>query len=138
MGLLIKRESTTKLATKKINNLIKEEDFTSALLLASIYAHMRLKTLITMRLKPPKEHWRAISNSFNSGNAPLGYNTLLNVCNKLGLVQNQDKNQLTKLWAYRNRIAHETDLWKKLSDKQQREIIKLCKYATEFLKNTNY
>jgi hypothetical protein len=137
MGLSINRKKTTKLATAKINDFLDREDFTSALLLASIYVHMRLKTLITLRLNPPQKHWRDISNSFNSANSPLGYNSLLNVCNKLDLVENEDKNRLKQLWNMRNSIAHETELWKTITERKQQEIIELCHYATEFLKNTN-
>ena len=138
MGLLITREKTTKYATEKINDLLERQDFTSALLLASIYVHMRLKTLITLRLSPPKEHWRDIADSFNSGGSPLGFYGLINVCSKLGLVQNQDTRKLKGLWTHRNKIAHDTELWKKISDKKQREIIELCDFAKKFLKNTNY
>lgn len=138
MGLSINREKTTKLATEKINELLGRKDYTSALLLASIYVHMRLKTLITLRLNPSQENWRDISNSFNSSLSPLGYNSLINVCNKLDLVTNEDKNKLKRIWVLRNNIAHETELWKALPKKKKMEIDKLCKHVAKFLRSTNH
>jgi hypothetical protein len=137
MGLTIDRKRTTKVATEKISELLERNDYTSALLLASIYVHMRLRTLITLRLNPPQENWRDISNSFNSSLSPLGYNSLLNVCGKLHLVTVEDKNNLKRIWALRNSIAHETGLWKALSKKKKTEINRLCKHAAEFLRSTN-
>jgi GTPase involved in cell partitioning and DNA repair len=88
-------------------------------------------------LNPRQEDWRDISDSFNSSNSPLGYNSLLKVCNKLDLVTDEDKKKLKRIWAMRNNIAHETELWKAVPKKKQDEISELCKYATKFLRNTN-
>lgn len=138
MVVSVDRENTTKLATKRINELIERDDVISALLLASIYAHMRLRTLITLQLRPSKKHWREIANSFNSGGSILGYGALVSVCNKLELVQNEDKEQLKDLWRLRNSIAHETDIWKGITKDDEKEMKALCNFTIEFLKKTNH
>lgn len=136
MVVSIDRENTTKLATKRINELV-DDDVISALLLASIYAHMRLRTLITLQLKPPKKHWREIADSFDSGGSILGYGALVSVCNKIGLIDNNDKAQLKKVWKFRNSIAHETTIWKDVTKENKKAMIALCDFVKDFLNRTS-
>jgi hypothetical protein len=133
MGNPSERENTTRYATDKINHLLDNNDFTSAVLLTSIYVNMRLKTLITVRLNPPQQHWQDTSNAFNS---LLGYKNLLSVCNMLGLMKGCNFKQLKDLWEKRCVVAHETELWKNISPQEQQEIRELCNSAIDFLKKT--
>jgi hypothetical protein len=128
------RQRTTEFAAKKIKRFLDTEEYISALLLASIYANIRLRTLLTSRLDPPKEKWEYASNAFDS---LLGFNKLLNLCDELGLLHGQSPKKLKDLWEKRCKIAHESELWKELSDKDKKEITQLCECTIKFLNETN-
>jgi hypothetical protein len=128
------RQKTTEYAAKRIKCFLDDGEHISALLLASIYANIRLRTLLTSRLNPPKEKWEYTSNAFDS---LLGFNKLLNLCDKLGLLHGQNPKKLRDLWEKRCNVAHESELWKELSDEDKKEITQLCECTIKFLNETN-
>lgn len=128
------RQQTTEYAIAKIREFLDRNDFTSAVLLSSIYVEMRLRTLVTLRLQPPEKNWYATSDAFTN---LLGYNKLLNLCSKVGILPDCNQRKLKELSDERNHVAHDTELWKEIIDKERQEsIIDLCNNAIEFLKNT--
>jgi len=137
MGDITERRETTAFAVAKISGLIDAKDYTSAILLSSIYVEMRLRTLITLRLNPPQFNWECTSKAFSS---LLGYSKLLNVCDKVGLLKQRmkrcSKKQLKALWEKRCNIAHESNLWRGITEGDEKEIVNLCNYAIMFLEDT--
>ena len=141
MGDTSKRRETTEFAVKKIQDFIDRKDFTSVVLISSIYVEMRLRTLITLRLNPPEKNWESTSRSFIN---LLGYKKLLSVCSEVGLLDNCmnncDKQKLLKnlkdLYAERCKIAHETKIWRGIDEEDKKQISSLCDNAIQFLKNT--
>jgi hypothetical protein len=134
MGKQTEREKTTTTAKELSTNLLSEKQYTSALLVSTIYVDMRLRSLITDRLSPPKGKWQEISNTLNN----LSFNSLLTLCEKLGLSTryNFDINPLKKLWNERCKIAHESTLWRELSEKDIERIRSLCNSANDFMEKT--
>ena len=128
---LSEREETTKYASKKIKSYLDGEDYTSALLLSSIYVNMRLRSLLADRLFPPRNKWKAVSNKLD-----VGFNRLLNLCQELGLLHGFNKKPLKNLWEKRCNVAHESKLWKELSQKDKEDIRQLCESAIKFLEKT--
>jgi len=129
---LKEREETTKYACSKIKEYLHEEDFTSALMLSSIYVNIRLRTVVTDRLYPPKRKWGNISRKLD-----IGFNRLLNLCEELDLLYGFDKRILGNLWKKRCNVAHESRLWKQLSRRDKDEIESICKAAMQFLEKTS-
>ena len=130
---LSEREETTKYANNIVSSYLKKKEYTSALLLASIYVNIRLKSLLTDRLSPSKSKWRSVSKKLN-----FSFNNLLDRCNRLGISKKYDFNPkyLKKLWKMRCSIAQESKLWKKLSEKDEENIEELCLSAKAFLEKT--
>jgi len=134
------REETTKYAKGKIETFLKNHDYVSALFLSSIYLNIRLRSLLTDRLLQPKNEWK--ENEWKEISRMLtgigkGFNTFVNLCNRLGLLEGHNPEDLKGLWNMRNKIAHESELWKSLSERDEKEIRRLCKSAIEFLEKTN-
>jgi len=128
---LSEREETTKYARERIDTYLKNDDFISALLLASIYLNIRLKSLLADRLSPPKAQWRKTSRMLD-----IGFNRLVNLCNQLGLLKHHNPKNLKKLWDKRCKVAHESKLWRGLSQRNKEDIDRLCRSAIEFLEKT--
>lgn len=136
MGTSQERKKTTQYASERIANFLKkgEEDYTSALLLSSVYAELRLRTLLTSWISPP-QHKREQTSSLILNK--LSFNQLIILCNKLGLLQNEERKNLDALREKRNKVAHETRLWKKIPKLEANKIDRLCHLTVEFLKRTN-
>jgi lysyl-tRNA synthetase class I len=133
MGDQKTRESTSNSATEKINQMLTDNDYTSALLLASIYVDMRARTLITLQLNPPEGKFESISNILSS---EVGFRRLINICELLGKIEHDEAEALGQLYGKRNKVAHATKLWKEVSEEEQAEITRLCNVAIKFLEKT--
>ncbi len=130
--VLSEREQTTSYATKTIKAYLAKGDHISALLLTSIYLNIRLKSLLTEKLSPPENKWKTTSALLH-----IDFKRLVDLCNLLGLLKGYSSEKLKTLWDMRNKVAHESELWRDLSEKEQDEIVNLCESAIEFLKKTN-
>jgi len=130
------REETTDYAKRKIDSFLENHEYLSALLLASIYVNIRLRSLLTNRLSPPKNEWKKTAQVLDS---LYGFKKMVSLCDKLGLIPNKPK-ILKNLWDKRSSVAHESTLWKEeeLSDEEKKEITHLCKSAIKFLQQTNF
>jgi len=128
------REETTEYASKKINSYLENDDYTSALLLASIYASIRLRTLLTNWISPPKDKWKQTSEILK-----LNFSRLITLCTQHKLLHDNENKKLDALRKKRNEIAHESALWKELSDKEEKKKIKqLCMFTKNFLERTKH
>ena len=136
MGTLPERIKTTEYARKKIKNFLKsgEDDYTSALLLSSIYAELRLRTLLTAWMSPPQQKREKTSSMILN---KLSFNQLIVLCNKLGLLQSEERKNLDALREKRNKVAHETRLWKKIPESEKNKIEHLSNFTIQFLERTN-
>ena len=130
---ITEREETTIYTREKIKKYLGDRDYTSALLLSSIYVEIRLRTLLTDWLSPPKEKWEKVSKDILT---KLRFWQLANLCADLGLLSGDEKRKLDKLRKKRNSIAHESKLWKQISNEEKRQIEQLCEFAIQFLERT--
>ena len=124
------REATTRYAVNMIDSYLGRKEYASALLLSSIYAYIRLKSLLTDRLNPSKERWKKISKT------PLSFNIAVNLCEDLEILSAPVSRDLRNLWEKRCSIAHESKLWKELSEEDIKKIRHLCEFAKSFLEET--
>ena len=134
MGKLSQREETTKYASKTINSYLKNDKHTVALPLSSIYADIRLRTLLTDWISPPKRKWKKTSKILDR----FDLWKLIGLCNEHKLLRDNEKKNLHALREKRNKVAHESDLWKKLSDDEKKEIENLCRFTIQFLERTKH
>ena len=134
MGKKTEREETTIRANGLITTFLGEKQYTSALLLSTIYADMRLRSLIADTLSPPKDKWQEVSDTLSN----LSFNSLLTLCKRLGLSEryNFEIKPLKKLWKERCKIVHESMLWRELSEKDIEIITSLCNSAMDLLEKT--
>ena len=133
MGTLSEREKTTNVASTTINSYLKEEDYISALLLSSIYSQIRLKSIVTDRLSPAQDKWKRTTK-----NIEISFRNLVKICYDLELLNVQERTDLITLWKKRCNVAHESTLWKKLSEVEKKEIAQVCNNTIQFLKRTNH
>ena len=133
MGSNSEREKTTEYATTAIYSLLENKDYISALLLSSIYAQIRLRSIVTDRLFPAQDKWKRTSK-----NIGISFRKLVNLCYDLELLDIQEKTDLKHLWTKRCNVAHESTLWKKLLNKEEKEIDQVCNTTIQFLKRTKY
>jgi hypothetical protein len=128
------REQATKYAVDQIQEyLIKDYDYTSALLLAAIYVHMRLKSLLTDRLSPDKKQWKEVHVRLGD---LLGFRRTVSICKSLGLVSEEMSKNLKELYDMRSEVAHESRIWRELKNLDVEKVKRLCKCAIEFLEET--
>ena len=119
---------TTDYAIKRIQSHLDEKEYATALLLASIYVHMRLRSLLADRLEEKGDDWGAIHKSLRIDFVPA-----VRTCETLGLLRGQNPKNLTKLWDKRGSVAHESRLWRNPSEKDKEETKRLCMSAIDFL-----
>jgi hypothetical protein len=137
MGTIPERKKTTKYACERIKTYLegKEPDYTSALLLSSIYADMRLRTLLTDWMSPTPDKWEKTSSLVLN---KISFWGLIVLCDKLGLLQDKkERKNLDELREERNNVAHDSTLWKKLEEPKKKKIERLCNFTMKFLKRTN-
>lgn len=134
MGKPSEREKTTDYASKTINSYLNEKDYTSALLLSTIYAGIRLRSLITDWVSPPNTKWKKTSEILDR----TPFWRLVNLCDQLKLLEDHEKKSLDELWKKRCKVAHESKLWKKLSPQEAAKVDQLCKSAIQFLERTKH
>lgn len=138
MGTRSVREKTTEYASKIINSYLHKPkpEYTIALLLSSIYADIRLRTLLTNWISPTtKNKWEITSSEILS---KLNLVNLINLCYGHKLIDRNQKKNFHALRKKRNEVAHESELWKRLSEDDKKEIENLCKFAIQFLEKTKY
>lgn len=138
MGTRSVREKTTEYASKVINSYLHKSkpEYTVALLLSSIYADIRLRTLLTDLISPTTKNRWEITSSEVLGKPNLM--NLINSCYKHQLIDRNQKKNLHALRGKRNKVAHESELWKRLSEDDKRETENLCKFTIQFLEKTKY
>jgi hypothetical protein len=133
------RVETTRYATEKINSFLGKKEHHLALLIAYIYANIRLRSLLTDWIKPeinePKANkWKKTSEIFKS----LTFSGLLKNCKKLGLLDKDIFKTLNKLREKRNDVAHESRTWKNGVDiAEEKNIRSICESIIAFLERTN-
>jgi hypothetical protein len=134
------RVETTEYAKEKINSFIDNGEFHLALLIAHIYASIRLSSLLTdYKIKPKKgslkdSEWKKEAKKLKKN---LHFSTLLKNC-KNGLIRNNEFTALTDLNKRRNEVAHESRLWKdNIQESEKNDIKALCKSVMKFLEDTN-
>lgn len=134
MGNQIIRQETTDIATNKINQMLNDKkDYTSALLIASIYVDMRIRTIIALQLDSSGQKFEQISHILDS---QVGFRNLIGIIENMGKIKKQEADKLRELYTERCKVAHETTLWKDVSEEKQEEIKKLCNVAIDFLNKT--
>ena len=138
MGTVSKRRKTAKYACKKIRDYLESEepDYTSALLLSSIYADMRLRSLLADWVSPStQDKWEKTSSEILN---KISFRGLIILCKKFNLLTDKkDAKNLDDLREKRNKIAHESRLWKKLKGPEKKKIEWLCNFTIEFLERTS-
>jgi len=125
------REKTAKFAKKKINEFLDDDKHVSAILLSCIYVNLRLRTLLTEHLSPEENKWKAISTKLD-----IGFNRLLSLCDEFGLLHGVQKKPLQRLYEERCKVAHDSELWKKIKEKEKKELRDICNSAIRFLERT--
>ncbi len=139
MGDFSEREETTTYARDKINSFLRNKEYHLALLIAYIYAGIRLRSLLTDWIKPqinePKDKkWKKTAEIFKS----LTFSGLLKNCKKMGLLKNDEFKTLDDLREKRNDVAHESRTWRNDLDlAEENKIKKICESVIVFLERTN-
>ena len=138
MGTRSVRKKTTEYASKIIDSYLHKSkpEYTVALLLSSIYADIRLRTLLTDLISPTTKNKWEITSSEILGK--LNLMNLINLCYDHKLINKNQKKNLHALRVKRNKVAHESELWKRLSEDDQKEIENLCKFTIQFLEKTKH
>ena len=126
------REKTTAYARKTINAHLRRKEYTSALLLSSIYVNIRLRSRLTDYLSPTKKKWRKTHTVLRG----LNVSGLLRYCKKFGILSKQQCSGLDKLRRKRNDVAHESKLWRNPTLEDVKQITEICLFARDFLNGT--
>ena len=133
MGDPIERKETTNYAKKNINTFLKKQEYISALLLVWIYVDIRLRTLLTDFIEPQNSRWNETSEILGK----ISTKELIILCFKKYKLILKDQNKvLHQLNEKRNKVAHESSLWRTVPQDDQVEIEGLCKSAIQFLEDT--
>lgn len=127
------REKTTKDAQIVINYYLKMQEHNVAVLVSAIYADIRLRTLLTDFISPSNRKWKQASEILDE----LDLSKLITLCKKNKCLIGKESKNLDDLRKMRNKVAHESKLWKKLNADEKKKIEELCKSALDFLKRTN-
>lgn len=130
---ITEREETTQYVIKTIDSCFERNEYTSALLLSSIYVGIRLSTMLTNYLSPNKEKWKETHELLNK----INFNGLLKHCKEKNILSRSDKDKLDKVNALRNKIAHESTIWREPSIEDIRNIKEKCEFVKDFLQRTN-
>ena len=127
------REKTTRDAQIAINYYLKNDEHNVAVLVSAIYADIRLRTLLTDFISPSKSKWKQASEILDE----LDLGRLLRLCKKNKCLIGKESKNLNELREMRNKVAHESLVWKtpKIDEKEKKE--ELCKFTIDFLKRTN-
>lgn len=129
MGTPTERQETTEYAIKRINENLVPERYNVAMLLAFIYLSIRLRSLLTDHLAPSNPKWKETHSVLGS----LGFRSLLKHCKESHLITQEERDNLSKLGDKRNYIAHESVLWRALTDADIANIKEHCEFAKAFL-----
>src|SRR5207244_3309577 len=119
-----------------IDQFLNNHDYTSALLLSAIYAHIRLKSLLADKLAP-----------HNIGNRKVAFKDLMDMrldfypaiqlCKASGIISPKQHADLQSLNSKRNDVAHESKLWRTMEPVDVSQIEGLCSRAKSFLQETS-
>lgn len=131
MGTPTERQETTDYAVKRIDENLTPERYNVALLLAFIYVSIRLRSLLTDHITPSKPMWKETHRVLGS----LGFRSLLKHCKEFRLITKEEGDKLSKLADKRNYIAHESVLWRSLTDADIANIKEHCEFAKTFLRS---
>jgi hypothetical protein len=124
------KEQTTSYAVSQIDEYLNlDYNYFSALFFSAIYVHMRLKSLLTDRLRPEKVEWKQVHNYLGS----LSFKASVSICECLKLIEPEMSKDLKDLWDLRGKVAHESTPWREPTNEMVREIKRLCKVAMDFL-----
>jgi len=135
MGEPSERKETTEYARETINYFLEKKEYPSALLLSHIYADIRLRSLLTDWINPAKKKWKRTSEILGR----IDFRGLIIKCNDLELLDGNERKDLDDLNDKRNKVAHESRLWKgELQPAEKKKIERLCKSARKFLERTTY
>jgi hypothetical protein len=126
------RERTTDFAEGEFRKYLDANDLAPALVCTSSFVHMRLKTLLAFRLKRDGDDWKRIHD-----NLDISFRGAVNLCEILGLIRGKTSEELRRLWKKRNQAAHETNLWRDMSEREKEEARHLCESAISFLRRTD-
>ncbi len=138
MGDSSGREETTQYARKRIRSFIKNKEYHLALLIAHIYAGIRLKTLLINwvtenRNQQTEENWKKIALVFKD----LSFDASLRNCRNFKLLNDGEFEKLRELQGKRNDVAHESRLWRIEPPLEEANDIKtVCESAIKFLERT--
>lgn len=139
MADLSEKEETTAYATEKINSLVDQGEYHLAVLVAYIYAGIRLRTLLTDWIQPDKAQscdnkWKQVSEIFKD----MNFHGLMVNCNRLGLLKAGEYEALDELRKKRNDIAHESRAWRLGTQKDENDKIRRIRDSLlKFLERTN-
>jgi len=132
MGNPTEKTKTTDYVIKTIRANLNAQGYTSAILLSFIYVNIRLRTLLTDYLSPAREKWKETHAILSS----LQFPRLLKYCKTYKLIDEGEREKLAKLADKRNYLAHESVLWRKLTQEDVNNIEQHCQFAITFLKDT--
>jgi hypothetical protein len=131
MGTPTEKQETTEYAIKKIDENLAPERYNVAILLAFIYLGIRLRSLLTDQISPDKPKWKETHRVLGS----LGFRSLLKHCKEFDLITEDERDKLSKLADKRHYIAHESVLWRSLTDADVTNIKGHCEFAKKFLRD---
>jgi len=94
---------------------------------------MRLRSLLTDWVSPPKHKWKRTSLEVLN----LNFRRLIILCHKLGLLHDKEEKNLDELREKRNEVAHESRLWRKVSEPEEKKIERLCNFNIQLLERTS-
>jgi len=130
---LTEREETTKYVVTTIDTFLKREEYTPAILLASIYVSIRLRSKLIDYSSPSKDKWKENHAKLDR----LTFNGLLTRCKKVRIITKEDYDKLNDLREQRNNVAHESKLWREPSSNDIEDIKQNCEFVKNFLQRTN-
>jgi hypothetical protein len=129
-----KREANSSWAVDSIQALLQRKDFTSAVILAYVYSHIRLRSLVTDSLtgETRGSKWEG-THEFLS---VLYFMPMLKSAKKFQIVNPDQFNMLVALIEQRNDIAHRTSFWRNPTPQAKRRIRAVCHFGMQFLLET--
>lgn len=126
------RDETTRYVIRTIDSCLQRGDHNIALLLASIYAGIRLRTLIVENKSPDKGKWKQTHEKLGR----KSFQKLLEKCESDKILKKNDVKKLDKIRLQRNSIVHESKLWREPTSKDIDDIKRNCEFLKDFFQRT--
>jgi hypothetical protein len=98
---LTDREATTDYAIQRIDLCLGQDEFATALLLSSIYADIRLTSILASYFSPTEGRWKDLSRSISR----VPFRAKLKLCKEFGLVRKETRRKLSDLYDMRNDVG---------------------------------